>query len=366
MEFKALDALKISAAFFILMLCRHSIASQFGPVLPTHHFPTTESLHVGYSLGFANTGSNFLDATSTEPLTQDASLRIISHKITAEVQPNPKLSFGAHISINQLTLGDPHSGLSVGNSGLGDQRLWGEFRFIDVVGSSLGLAIITKFPGYKNPTSQDLLTQGVDSVALLGDAQTDFSVLLTAEHWINKTVRARFDFGATMRTEGYSSEVPFQLALGFVNQKMDFDIRLKGNLTLGNDSLGQASNTPQGISELRKAFAGSAFALAQNPWIFTVNPYLELWTSPKHAITFEYQYSWMGARAPQYHYFGIGMTMRWAKNKFYRPNQYQKVDMSTVQDPEKFQGEMGEEDAGPKVKEDGPGREVEDGDEEFK
>jgi len=317
-------------------------------------------------MGIARSSANFVASRETDALTNNSSLRLIKHQFLAEIQPSPKLSIGALLRFDQLKMSDPTDNTFISKTGFADQRLWMEFRLYDVVGSSLGLALLVKFPTYKIPTSQELLEQDLGSTVLLGDGQTDFSVLLTSEHWFSKNTRTRFDFGGTYRSELHAGELPFQIALGIVNPKVDFDFRIRGNLSFGNDGLGVGADAPEGIQELRTAFANSNYALASNPWGITLNPFLELWTSPKFAITFEYQYTIVGNQSPHYNLFAIGITHRWARNKFLSRPVYEKVDMSISQDPEKFQGEMIEESVAPRAIPDAPVKIDEDSDEEFR
>jgi hypothetical protein len=308
-------------------------------------------MHLSYTFGIVKSSSNLVESGASGKLKDNATLRILQHRIVGEIQPSRHLSVGAMFAFDQMKLGDPRSQLSVTNSGLSDQRIWGEYRFLDQLGSSLGLAIMVKFPGYKNPTTLDLQSQGLGSTALLGDAQTDLTGLVTGEFWLSKNFRTRTNFGLTLRTEGYASEFPFLISMGYVSPKIDFDLRIRGNLSLQNDALSESVDAP-GIDELRQAFAGSNYALASNPRVIVVNPVVEIWTSTKNAFSFEYQYSFTGLNSPRFHFFGFGWISRWASNKRTRAKTFQQVDMSTQQEADQFQGELYDRDAEPTPEDD--------------
>lgn len=314
-----------------------SKAAQLGPLLPTHHFPTDKSFHLGYRLSIVNSSNNFVEPRVTEPLKDDSAIRITRHEFTPEFQPNRKLSLGARLVFDQMKLGSQTSTQDISKSALGDQSVFAEFRFFDEVGHSLGFATVFKFPGYSNPTLKELNNSPDPSrTLLLGDAQIDTSFYLTGEKWLGSSLRTRANLGYTLRLDGYAPEIPYMFSIGVVNPKMDFELRFKGNKSAG-DGTANDSNTQQ----IRSAFANSEYAYSPNPWLFVIEPAVELWISAKAAITAHYAYSLMGNRAPSYHAFGVGLMYRWAETISRTRRTYKEVPIFTDLEAGKFEGEGG-------------------------
>jgi len=321
------------------MFCTRSEAAQLGPQIPSHRYPTDTSFHLGYRLFLVNSSANFTQRLVTDTLTGDARLRILRHELAAEFQPNRKLSLGARINLDSLSLSSDLNTLAKRTS-LGDQSLFAEFRVLDEPGSSLGFAAIAKIPAYSNPTLLEIAETGEDHTILPGDAQLDTTLMLTTEYWLGTNLRMRADAGYTLRLDGYAPELPYNVSVGVVNPKMDFELRLKGNFSLGageeNDADTQA---------IRDAFANSDYAYSPNPWVMVIEPYVELWISAKTAINLQYSYSLMGNRSPAYHAMAAGFVYRWAETRSRPRKTFKEVPIGTDQEAGKFDTDASESDS---------------------
>ncbi len=309
-------------------------ASQLGPILPTHHFPTDRSFHLAYRFHFINSSSNFLERLVTDPLTNNARLRIIRHELIPEFQPNRKLSFGARVVLDSLSM-TADSGSWAGRTTLGDQAFFVEFRVLDEPGSSLGFAGVVKIPSYSNPTLLELTESSAPNNTLLpGDAQTDTTLLLTTEYWAGANLRLRADAGLTKRLDGYASELPYNLSIGVVNPKMDFELRLRGNFSLGK---GESNDTD--TETIREAFSNSDYAYSPSPWVMVIEPNVELWLSAKTAVSLQYSYSVMGKNSPSYHAMSAGLIYRWAETHNSPRKTFKEVPIYTDQESGRFEGD---------------------------
>jgi len=290
---------------------------------------------LAYRFSLISTSNNFIESRLTDPLKDDSTIRIVRHEFTPEFQPNRKLSLGARIVFDQMSLGSENATEDLKKSGLGDQSVFAEFRIIDELGMSLGIGGVVKFPTYSNLSLVELNELDDPSrTLLLGDAQIDTTVYFTGEKWLGSSLRLRSDLGYTTRLDGYASEMPYLLSVGVVTPKMDLELRLKGNLSLG-EGIENDSDTQQ----IRAAFANSDYAYSSNPWIFVIEPAVELWVSAKMAITAQYTYSLMGNRAPSYHAFGAGFVYRWAETYSRSKRTYKEVPIFTDQESGKFDGD---------------------------
>jgi hypothetical protein len=308
-------------------------ASQYGPVFPTHNFPTDQSFHAVYRYGFHNTGSNFVGTLATDALADGKTIRNFTHELTAEYQPNRNLSLGGIFRFEQMSL-NGIAPVTYGDTGLGDQRIFMEFRFHDQPGVSLGVAGIVKFPLYKNPTADELAaTSHPNEIVLFGDGQLDTSLLLCGEYWFTNVVRLRSDLGVNFRSQGYAPDLPYLLAIGFVTPKMDLDLRLKGNVPLGTGSNLVA------LAPVKTAFGGSDFALSPNARHLILNPSVALWMSPKLSFHFDFEMSLAGNHSANFTGFVFGLGYRWAKTKQDRPRTFQEVDIKKNLDGDRFEAE---------------------------
>ncbi len=323
---------KIVTFSWIISLClgTKSFASQTGPFFPTHRFPADTSHHISYDFMHVLSRTNFVSSRLTEPLDNGHSLSLYAQKIGIEFQPNRNLSVGAELSFDSLSLG---GSTAPGKNAFGDQHVFMEYRFYDEVGASLGAAVVAKFPAYKNATIQEVQDAGSTNFVFLGDAQSDLSALLTGEKWFQPTLRTRFDIGLKLRTDSYSHEIPFLASIGFVTPKVEFDFKFIGNAVLGSSSDGSS------IGVLESAFSNSKYALSLNPWVFAIQPSMELWLSTSWALSFDYRYSLMGNNSPSFHMFSFGLIFRSAENRSKVKKTFQQVDIRTDQESGQFQGE---------------------------
>lgn len=329
--------LKILASLALGGATQLAVAAQFGPVFPTHRYPTDQSFHLGYRLDAFYTNSNFIGPTLYQRLDGNASFSLFQHTLIPEFQPNRRLSVGGYFSAISAAV-NPAGKQGVSATKLGDQRLFVEYRFFDSLGKSLGLALVPKFPGYTNPTVDELSEQGVTTAVLVGDAQIDFSVLLTSELWPSDVVRIRLDGGMTIRTDAFANEMPFMVSVGYVNPRVDLDLKVRGNASLGST----AANTDTTIEPLRTAFAHSDYAFSDTPWTIILQPTAEFWFTPQWAIGAEFAFSALGNNSARFRGFGFGLTFREAQAKRVIPKTFKEVDLSTDQESGVFQGELQE------------------------
>ncbi len=274
-----------------------------------------------------------MDSFSTDVLPEGKTLRYFTHELAVEFQPNRRVAFGANFRFLQMNLNDG-IGDGFSDSKLGDQRIFTEYRFYDHPGSSLGLAGVVKFPLYKTPTAADLQASDDPSrTVLAGDGQLDAALLLCGEHWMNEVFRLRLDTGINFRTQAFASEIPYQLAVGFVTPKMDLDLRIKGNIPLGQgDSL-------EGLDEVKTAFAESHYALSPAARQLIVNPSVALWVSPTLSFHFDYEMSVSGKNSANFMGFIFGLGYRWAKTKTERPRTFREVDIRKNLEGDRFEAE---------------------------
>ncbi len=332
------NAAKIIFGIGCFALYSPASASQFGPFFPTHNFPTDQSFHANYKFAFHNSGSNFVDSFSTDVLADQKTIRRMSHQFLVEYQPNRLFGFGAQINFDQMKLNAGPGLDGASKSGLGDQRVFAEFRFYDEPGSSFGIATVAKFAPYKTLTAAELAeTDDPNNVALLGDGQLDGALLLTGEHWPSEVIRLRFDGGMNFRTQGYASEFIYQGSVAFVTPKMDLDLRVKGTLPMGSGGDFSESQV------IQDAFGGSDFALSPHARQLIFNPSLALWLSPKISFHFDFEMSLSGKEAANFMGFYFGLGYRWAKTKTGRPKTFQEVDIRKNLDGDRFEAEEGKD-----------------------
>ena len=309
-------------------------AAAYGPDMPSHHFPTDTSFHLGYRLLTIRHSKNFVEPLLTEALDGGASVRVFRHELTPEFQPNRQFNFGARFRFDSTKL-SPNVGDDLSSSSLSDQLFFLEYRFYDVPGSSVGLSTLIKFPLYSNTTLAALLaSNNTSQTVLLGDGQIDYSFLLTTENWFGTTFRLQTNAGITIRTDGFAPQIPAMLSAGVVTPKMDFSLRVKGAF-----SLGQGTENNADIQNLRNAFANSNWALSPNPWLIQVEPSILLWISSKWAIHLEYTQTLMGNNSPSFNHFGVGFVYRWAKTKTKFKRNFEEVPIWVDQEAGHFEGE---------------------------
>ncbi len=309
-------------------------AAQLGPHIPTHHYPTDTSLHLSYRFSLINS-SNFVEPLLTDSLQNGSKLRVIRHEFLPEFQPNRQLSFGLRVALDQIRLSEENTGKSISRTTLGDQVIFAEFRVLDEPGSSLGFAGIVKVPAYSNPTLAELQASSDPTRTILpGDAQVDTTLMITTEYWAGTNLRLRGDLGYTARLDGYASELPYNASIGIVNPKMDLELRVRGNF-----SVGSGAESDSDAETIRRAFANSDYAYSPNPWVMVIEPAVELWLSAKFAASFQYSYSLMGNRSPAFHAAGAGLIYRWAETRNRPRRTFREVPIYTDQEAGRFDSE---------------------------
>lgn len=323
------------SAAALLLLSSGIHASQSGPVFPTHRYPTDKSFHLGYHVGYFTSKSNFVSSTVFQSLTNKSKLTLFTHDFTAEFQPNRRLSVGGILNLTSGAM-NPSNSKGTALSKLGDQRLFAEYRFYDAPGRSVGFAFVPKFPGYANPTEEQLTQQGVTTTVLLGDSQVDFTTLLTTEFWPSTTIRARLDAGYTYRTEGFSAEIPYMVSLGYANPRVDLDVRVKGNFSMGGGDTSSDSN----LAVLKAAFENSNYAYSNTPWVAVIQPTAEFWVTPRIGLSFDFSYSLFGKDSARFVSYGAGISFREATTQNRPRKTFQEVDIGTDQEAGMFQGEV--------------------------
>lgn len=284
-------------------------------------------MHFSYRVNVINSSDNFFSSSTHDPLFDDSKITVTQHQLLAEYQPNRLLSMGALLSSDQVDI-ENNTGIA-SESGLGDQRVFVEYRLVDEIGYSLGMASILKFPLYSNP---DPVTS-TNPTAALGDAQTDFTVMGTGEKWFTNSIRTRVNLGLTFRTEGFATEIPFLVSVGFVTHRLDLDLKISGNFSLGNDDFDSAQATIKGN------FGASDYIFAENPMIVNLHPTIDFWITPKWGLNFEFKYSLMGERAPLFTQVTGGLSYRWAKINGKVKRSFKEVDIGTDQNKGLFDQE---------------------------
>jgi hypothetical protein len=338
-EFKFIKLNFLILFFFI----NHWInAAQLGPYFPTHRFPTDKSFHLGYNLGYFKSQNNFSTGGTAQPLLLSSSISRFQHQFIPEYQPTRFLAIGAYFNFDSLQIRDSSSN-SEGKNAFSDQVFFVEYRMFDVPGSSIGIAILGKFPLYENITSGKLNSTGKRSTVLLGDAQSDYSLMATSEVWPQKHFRVRGDFGYTYRSDDYSAEIPYQLGLAYVNMKLDLELRLKGNLSLDNDKLNPNDPSSKATVQVQNAFGGSQYALSGNPILHIFEVAGEYWFNPLWNLMASYSMPYKGNDAPKYWQCRFGLTYRWVERDQYIRRTIKDVDISTDQEKGKFEDDSNDE-----------------------
>jgi hypothetical protein len=297
---------------------------------------------MGYSLGYFKSTSNFDNSGSSTNLSSGSSINRYQHEIIPEYQPSRFLNIGAKLHFDSSQINDSKGNSEAKNS-FGDQVFFSEYRFFDAVGSSLGLAFLAKFPLYTNTTSASLNASGKQSTVLLGDAQSDYTVMATGEHWLHKSLRTRVDFGYSYRSDNYSAELPYMFAIAYVSYKLDLEFRLKGNLSLENDKLNPNDSSSKATKQVQNAHGGSKFALAENPVIHVFQVASEFWFNPLWSGEVSFALPYKGIEAPKYWETRFGITYRWVEKDQTIRRTLKGVDISTDQDKGKFEGEENDE-----------------------
>lgn len=330
-KFLFTETLRI-CALFLSFLCLNSnlSASQWGPVFPSHRYPTDRSYHVNSWFSYGSQDSVFDGKGEREQL--DGSLSRFRVVINPEYQPTRELSLGAYLNFDSLKLSE--SGQTLSKSGFSDQFIFGEYRVVDEPGHSIGFATIFKIPFYSvpgevNSTSEDFL--------LLGDGQIDSSLLLTTEYWAWRSIKLIGDIGITYRTDEHATELPFQLGAQYVSPKYNFGFYVLGNLSFKNDKATQ-NTTSQQIQNLTGS-TGYVFANSPETIIFGLKGEYAL--NPSWAFIGDLQNSVWGKSSPYFINFSAGVSYR-----FFDPSTTQRsareVGIETDDATQEFEGEIQE------------------------
>ena len=333
--------ISLSLLSFLFLCSQQSSASQSGPYFPTHNFPTDRSFHLSYDFGVLKTGRNYDETGSSTPLLLNSQLFRYRHKLTPEYQVNRNFNVGAYIQVDSLNLAD-EDGNTISKKGFSDQVIFSEYRFFDIPGASVGVATLVKFPFYENTTVSKFLDSGEGSTILIGDAQTDFSVMATSELWPSNFIRFRLDFGYTYRSDSFGAEIPYLISAGYVSKKVDIDLRLKGNFSLENDAIVADNSTAAENSQLlQTAFGDSNYALSGNPSATKFETAISFWFDPLWGASASFEKSLRGKNSPQFWGIQFGLTYRFLEREERLKQTAREVDISTDQEKGVFEGEGG-------------------------
>ena len=306
-------------------------ALQWGPVFPTHKFPTERSFHTTLSSEYGSQSAYF-DGTG-QKTTLTSKLSRLRFSLTPEYQPSRQLSFGAMLNFDSLSTSGTSTTLA--KSGLSDQFIFGEFRMIDERGKSLGIATVFKIPAYANPKSVDTNTP---AFLMLGDAQVDGSFLVTGEYWATSHVKLFSDLGFTYRSDEHASEVPLNLGVEYVTKRYSVGASLAGNLSLGNDKT-HDSPTTQAIQSKTGA---NNYVFATNPQGFKAQVQAEYAFNYQWAANAKIENSIWGKNSPYFFNVGAGVVFRFFEPAHGEGPTAREVNIRTDDTSDEFEGELQE------------------------
>lgn len=319
-------------------------AGQLGLPFPTHRFPTDISFHAAYTFGLGSTSANYLNTGKFAPLANSQKVSWQKNSILLEYQPSNHFSVGGIFSFQRTSLSSP-STTSFSQWTLGDQVVFGEYRFLDGSGYSLGVAGLLKFPGYKNDTPQEAAAK--DFTLLTGDAQTDFGGMVTAEFWPAQVVRLQGDFGYLVRSQGFADQLIYQGTIGFVIPRVDLTFRMIGFTSIGSGPT-PGSNFDFETKTLREDFfGGSNFAYSSKPNLLMMSPKVEFWIGPEYAVSASLTKTLRGKDAAKGNYFELGFVYRFAERRQKTRRNFTEVDIKTDQNSGVFEGELQEKNQAP-------------------
>ncbi len=336
---KAHDQRKYSftATLKLCLLCLSSIclkaelqASQWGPVFPSHRYPTDKSFHLNTSLSYGSQSGVF----DSEGVRQDmpSTLTRFRLNISPEYQPTRQLSLGAYIHFDSLKLDAPTEQLS--KSGLSDQYLFGEFRVVDEVGYSVGFGTVFKIPLYSNPTD---VGTGTESFLMLGDGQIDAALYFTTEYWAWPQIKLVGDLGINFRTDEHATEVPFQLGMEYMSPKTNFGVSVLGNLSLKND---KATQTPTS-QQLQNLTGNTNYVFATNPESVIIQVKGEYSMSHSWGLIAKFENSLWGKNSPAFMNISAGLSYR-LFDPYYSKRSAREVGIETDDSSSEFEGEAQE------------------------
>ncbi|MEZ4814879.1 MAG: hypothetical protein R3A80_06695 [Bdellovibrionota bacterium] len=306
-------------------------ASQWGPVFPSHRYPTDRSFHLNSWFSYGSQTSAFDSGANRQDL--DATLTRLRLIINPEYQPSRELSLGAYFNIDSLKLSG--NGQQLTKSGFSDQYVFGEYRFIDEPGQSIGFATVFKIPLYSVPGEVGATT---DDFLLLGDGQIDASLLLTTEYWAWRNIKLLGDIGLTYRTDEHATELPFQVGAEYVSPKYNIGVAVLGNLSFKNDKATQATTT----QEIQSLTGNTNYVFATNPETIIFELKGEYAFNYSWAGMLSFQNSIWGKNSPFFVNISAGISYR-----FFEPSESKRsareVGIETDDTSKDFEGELQEE-----------------------
>lgn len=315
-----------------LITFKLALSSQWGPVFPTHNFPTERSFLMNSLFEYGTQASIF----NSEGLKQKLDLSFSRFRISLnpEYQPSRELSFGAFLNADFLRL-QPLEQPEISKAGPSDQFLFGEYRFYDDPGESIGIATVVKIPAYSNPQK---VVKDSSSFLILGDGQIDTSILITGEYWLSRNLKFYLDSGFNFRFDDHSSEIPYQTGLEFKVPRYTIGASLKGTSSLKTDKTRNSE-----VSSILHDLSGATnYAFAENPTLLIGKLYGEYCPNNEWAITAKFENSMTGKNAPFFYVIGVGLSYRNFEYGNYIPRTARDVRIETDDSGDEFEGELQE------------------------
>jgi hypothetical protein len=318
--------LALSACF---VLAKAS-ASQWGPVFPSHRFPTDRSFHLNSTFNYGAESTYFDEDASRQDL--GGTLTRLRLVINPEYQPNRDLSIGAYLNFDSLKLNI--DGLQLTKAGFSDQFIFGEYRLLDDPGFSMGFATVFKIPLYSVPGS----VQPTDEpFLLLGDGQIDSTLLYCTEYWATTHLKFIGDFGVTYRTDDHASEIPFQLGGAYVTPKYTIELALLGNLSFRNDKTGDSATT----ADIQTLTQNTKYVYSINPQTINIELKGEYAFNTSWAMLATFSNSIWANNAPYFLNFGVGVSYRYF-DPAEKGRSAREVGIETDDSSKEFEGEVQE------------------------
>jgi len=319
----------LSAEILILNI---ALSAQFGPVFPSHNFPTDQSFLMNSNFEYGTQSSIF----NKDGLKENLNLVFSRFRVTLnpEYQPSREVSFGAFLNFDFLSLQETNKP-QISKSGPADQFVFGEYRFFDNPGQSVGIASVVKIPVYSTPQKVSVTTP---PFLILGDGQIDATLLLTTEYWLTKNFKFYLDSGFTYRSDDHSYEIPYNTGLEFKVPRYTIGANLRGTSSLKTDStrLSQVSGLFHDKS------GGTNYIFAENPTILIGKIYGEYSLNHEWALTAKFENSMTGKNAPFFYLVGVGLSYRNIEYTTYIPRTARDVGIETDDSDDEFDGEIQE------------------------
>lgn len=306
-------------------------AAQWGPVFPSHRYPTDRSFHLNSWFSYGSQTSVFDKNAERQSL--DARLTRVRFVINPEYQPSRELSLGAYLNFDSLKLDG--NGQQLTKAGFSDQYIFGEYRVVDEPGHSIGFATLFKIPLYSSPTE---VTSNTEEFLLLGDGQIDSTLLLTTEYWAWNNIKLYGDIGFTFRTDEHATEIPFQMGAEYVSPEFNIGLGLLGNLSLKNDKATQNTTSAQ----IQSLTGNTNYVFANSPETIIVELKGEYAFNHSWAAIANFQNTLWGKKAPYFVSVNAGVSYR-----FFDPAEQKRsareVGIETDDSASEFEGEVQEE-----------------------